>query len=266
MTFNSSGNSSGLHCQPTTLYEAIHEMIADPMPEVLPETNNLTDLACGSTLADLPEWRYLLREYYKLYRDLSAGGSPHIRSHQRAVRQGIRKVLTSNPGVECQTPLERPVIKHLRRALDNGKRERHASLIASVEAVKDSLRWEIGYEKVPRGLERKFAYAKFAGPSGSVATDKVIIGIVLFAPGCTYPAHSHQGITESYVCLSGSVSENHQGVYAPGSLIYNPPGQMHRITVSDMEPALLAYAWAGDTEALANHKMVFTRPRKPAKR
>ena len=94
---------------------------------------------------------------------------------------------------------------------------------------------------------------------GPVETREVILGLVLFAPGCTYPAHAHSGITESYVCLSGAVSENHQGVYAPGSMIFNPPEHLHRITVSDREPALLAYAWIGRPEDLAGQKMVFTR-------
>lgn len=82
---------------------------------------------------------------------------------------------------------------------------------------------------------------------------------MLFAPGCTYPAHAHEGLTESYYVLSGTVSENDDGVYAPGSLIFNPPGRMHRITVGETEPALLAYAWHGPAEKLANQKMKFQR-------
>lgn len=39
-------------------------------------------------LAQRPDWVYLLREYYELYRFLSAGGSSKIRTHQRAVREG----------------------------------------------------------------------------------------------------------------------------------------------------------------------------------
>ena len=34
-----------------------------------------------------------------------------------------------------------------------------------------------------------------------------------FAPKCSYPAHSHEDIAESYLCLIGMVSENHDGVY-----------------------------------------------------
>ena len=127
--------------------------------------------------------------------------------------------------------------------------------------MKDNLIWRYGYEKVPRGLRASYGYAEFCGPNGPVVTEEVILGVVLFAPGCTYPAHAHKGITESYVCLSGAVSENHQGVWAPGSLIFNPPEHMHRITVSDREPALLAYAWIGPKEELVGQKMVFSRPK-----
>ncbi|MEY8100029.1 dimethylsulfonioproprionate lyase family protein, partial [Falsihalocynthiibacter sp. S25ZX9] len=75
----------------------------------------------------------------------------------------------------------------------------------------------------------------------------------------TYPAHAHNGITESYVCLSGAVSENNQGVYTPGSMIFNPPEQLHRITVSDIDPALLAYAWIAPPEILTSNTMNFRR-------
>ena len=213
-----------------------------------------------SKLTDKPDWRYLLREYYEFYRYLSSGGSPKIRSHQRAVREAISRVMaTSAPIVEL-APAEKPVTAHFRRALDEGLLERHSSVIRAIQGVMHELSWQYGYDKVPRGLEQKFAYAEFTGPSGPVVTDKVILGLVLFAPGCTYPAHAHDDISESYICLSGAVSENHQGVFGPGSLIFNPPGHTHRITTSDLEPSLLAYAWSGPQEALANQKMKFSRP------
>lgn len=214
----------------------------------------------GKRLAEAPDWYYLLREFHEFYREASAGGSEPIRAHQRAVRTAVRQVLRDNPPFADLEPGGRAVTAHLRRALDNGRAERHAALIRAIAAVRDGLSWQIGYERPPKGLERKFAYAEFAGPSGPVLTSRVILGVVLFAPGCTYPAHAHTGITESYICLSGAVSENHQGVFGPGSLIFNPPGQMHRITVSDWEPALLAYAWAGKPEDLAAYKLVFSRP------
>ncbi|MEX0309439.1 MAG: dimethylsulfonioproprionate lyase family protein [Tateyamaria sp.] len=213
----------------------------------------------SSRLSDHPDWTYVLRDSYDFYRRTSAGGSAKIRSHQRAVRERINKVIKANAEVQFPEPADKPVTQHLTRALDNGRMERHAPFIRSLEAVRHRLTWQYGYEKVPRGLERKFAYAELVGPSGPVITDQVILGLVLFAPACTYPAHAHDGITESYICLSGAVSENDQGVYGPGSLIFNPPEQKHRITVADFQPALLLYAWEGAPEKLANQKMVFSR-------
>ncbi|MBD1547120.1 dimethylsulfonioproprionate lyase family protein [Roseibium aggregatum] len=212
-------------------------------------------------LADLPDWGYLLREYYELYRFLSSGGSDRIRAHQRAVREAISRVLKANPPLEFNSPAEKPVNVHLKRALDEGKLERTAPFIRSIESIQQHLIWQYGYEKVPRGLEKTYAYAEICGPNGPILTDQVILGFVLFAPGCTYPSHAHDGISESYICLSGAVSENHQGVYAPGSMIFNPPEHTHRITVSNLEPALLAYAWIGPAERLAKQKMVFSRQR-----
>jgi dimethylpropiothetin dethiomethylase len=217
------------------------------------------------TLKSLPDWQYLMREFYELYRYLPAGGSTRIRSHQRKAREAISRVIKANAPVRPQ-PIEiKPVVAHLRRAVDQGRAGRMASVVSSLDAVSDKLSWQYGYEKVPTGLVGSYAYAEVAGPYGPIVTSEIILGVVLFAPGCTYPAHAHSGITESYVCLSGAVSENHQGVYMPGSMIFNPPKHLHRITVGDREPALLAYAWLGDAEDLQHQKMVFSRPSRTIK-
>ena len=209
-----------------------------------------------------PEWGYLLSEFYEMYRNSGAGGSERIGGHQRAVREAVGRVLRDDPPVRPQPPETKPVARHLGRALDRGALDRAAPFIAAIRHVAPLLAWRYGYDRVPKGLAEKFAFAELAGPSGPVVTERVILGLVLFAPGCTYPAHAHEGITESYYVLAGSVSENHAGVYAAGSMIFNPPGHMHRITVGQRNPALLAYAWAGPAEALRGQKMVFSRPRR----
>lgn len=214
-------------------------------------------------LSDSPDWGYLLREFEDHYRLLSSGGSVPIRAHQRAVRAAIVGIGRDDPPLATSRPQALPVTRHLRRALDEGKLGRSPGFIRAIEAIAPDLTWQYGYEKVPRGLAARYGFAEFAGPNGPVLTDRVILGLVLFAPRCVYPAHAHDGITESYVCLSGAMSENNQGVFAPGSLIFNPPGHTHRITVSEYSPCLLAYAWHGDATALAGQKMVFSRPRRP---
>lgn len=211
-------------------------------------------------LIDFPAWTYLLREIKELYRG-NAGGSDKIRSHQRAVREAINKLMGANPDMAWIEPEDKPVTVHLKRALDNGRGEPTESICQAIESVLPHLSWLYGYEKVPRGLSKKFAFAEIAGHRGPVLSEAVTLGLVLFGPKCTYPAHAHDGLTESYYVLSGAVSENDEGVWAPGSLILNPPGRMHRITVSDREPALLAYAWHGPKSALAEQKMKFSRRR-----
>ncbi|SEQ25649.1 dimethylsulfonioproprionate lyase family protein [Thalassovita taeanensis] len=210
-------------------------------------------------LTDQPDWLYLLREFYEMYRFLPAGGSRAISSHQRQVREAISRLIKANPDIRLHAGTQLPVTAHLRRALDEGRTMPLAPVSRALDAVRPALRWQYGYDKLPKGLARKYGYAEIAGPSGPVASAEVILGVVLFAPGCTYPAHAHQGITESYICVSGSVSENDYGVYAPGSSIYNPPGHEHRITVSEREPALLAYAWIGAPEVLAGNVMTLGR-------
>lgn len=210
-------------------------------------------------LTDSPDWLYLLRELRELYRRSGAGGSARIRAHQRAVREAISKVLEGGAEVVQQETEDKPVTVHLRRAMDNGREGPTRPIVRALDAVIPQLSWLYGYDKLPRGLAKKYAFAEIAGQRGPVISTNVTLGLVLFAPKCTYPAHAHDGLTESYYVLSGTVSENDEGVWAPGSLIFNPPGRKHRITVSDREPALLAYAWHGPKEALAGQKMAFTR-------
>jgi dimethylpropiothetin dethiomethylase len=208
-----------------------------------------------------PDWLYLLREFYKLYRFSSAGGSANIRSHQKEVRHRLSRLLKLSPAFHQPLASEKPVCAHLSRALDLGLSHPTAPLARAIERIRDQLHWEFGYGKLPSGLGNRYAFSVLMGPRGPVVSEELILGLVLFAPGTTYPTHRHQGIAESYFCLSGSISENDVGVYVPGSLILNPPDHLHRITTSDHDPSLLAYAWVGPPEKLADQKMVFSRQR-----
>lgn len=212
-------------------------------------------------VSDWPNWHYLLQEFYHAYRYGSAGGSPHIRRHQREVQRRISKCMATNPTINFPPPEQKPVCTHLGRALDNGEQERTQTFIRAVGKITDQLYWQYGYEKMPRSLEKKYAYAELLGPRGPVQCEDLILGLVLFAPKCVYPAHSHEKITESYYCISGAVSENHAGVYPPGSLIVNYASHEHAITTSDIEPVLLTYAWVGEAEELHGFQMTFEKDR-----
>jgi dimethylpropiothetin dethiomethylase len=135
------------------------------------------------------------------------------------------------------------------------------SMARALREVRDRLTWELGYERMPRDLARRYAYAEIVGPRGPVPSDTLVLGFVLFAPGTTYPRHDYSDIEESYVSVAGAWSENDAAVYAPGSLILNRAGDKHRITTGEVDPCLLAYAWTGGAEALAEPSMKLDRKR-----
>lgn len=213
-------------------------------------------------LYDSPSWVYLLREFEKHYRLGSDGGSRAIRAHRKKVRETLTAVIEANPEIVARGPATKPVTAHLPRALDLGKDGVLERMARTLERVSDRLTWEYGYDKVPRGLDKKYAYCEIAGPQGPVRAERLILGFVLFAPNTTYPQHSHSDIEESYVSISGAWSENETAVHAPGSLILNKPGDEHRITTGRFDPVLLAYAWVGPDERLTAPGMRFSRSRK----
>lgn len=208
-------------------------------------------------LSDHAEWRYLLREFELAYRYGQAGGSSKIRAHMKEVRHRLAAGVKANPVVLDSTTQRLPVCAHLNRALDNGTEGAMRGLVRSIEVIADQLDWRYGYDRLPKTLEKKYGFAEILGPHGPVVCEDLTLGLVLFAPQCTYPAHKHENITESYICLSGAASENDSGVYTPGSMILNLPGHKHRITTSDHEPVLLAYAWVGPPGALSEPEMNF---------
>lgn len=212
-----------------------------------------------TTLATHPDWLYLLRDFDTVYRRGSAGGSAVIRSHQRRVRDALSQVLKSNPKFSPREPETKPVVKHLGRALDLASVGPLTSMTRTISRLTEDLTWEWGYQRLARDLGNRYAYCEFLGPNGPVVAETLILGLVLFAPGTTYPQHSHPEIEESYVSLGGAWSENDGAVYAPGSMILNRSGHEHRITIGDREPCLLLYAWIGPPERLAHPDMKFSR-------
>ncbi len=214
-------------------------------------------------LSDCPNWLYLLREFDTLYRHGSAGGSRLIRSHRKHVRDALSMAMECNPEVVPRQPETKPVSAHLLRALDLGEKGAVHDMARALSRISDQLTWEYGYEKVPKALEKKYAYCEVLGPRGPVMAGRLVLGFVLFAPRTTYPQHSHEEIEESYISIAGAWSENDVAVHAPGSLILNRPGAEHRITTADLEPCLLAYAWTGPETRLTAPGMKLSSRRKP---
>ncbi|TMM50889.1 dimethylsulfonioproprionate lyase family protein [Sulfitobacter sabulilitoris] len=225
---------------------------AAPQPE---------EAAPALRVLDCPNWIYLLREFEALYRYGSAGGSKAIRGHRKRVRDRLSAVIAANAEITPRPPQTKPVTAHFARALDLGERAAMQGMARALREVREDLTWEYGYERVPKALARKYAYCEILGPQGPVQADTLVLGFVLFAPGTTYPQHSHHDIEESYISVAGAWSENNAAVYAPGSLILNTSGHEHRITTGEMDPCLLAYAWTGSRARLAAPGMKLTATR-----
>lgn len=210
-------------------------------------------------LEEQPDLAYYLLDLLGFYRSASAGGSRAIRAHMKEARVTLNAALESVGACEFPPPEERPVCRHLDRAMDNGRLGPAAAMVNGFARFARRLRWGWGYESMPRHLERCYAYAEIMGPAGPVRAEGIIAGVVLLAPNTHYPAHSHPQITESYICLSGALSQNDAGVAVAGSLLFNPPGKSHRITVDRREPCLLSYVWTGSLQAIAQRMMRFDR-------
>ncbi len=238
---------------PQAASETPREPAQEPEPEPAPQR-----------LSQWADWRWLLSDLDEVYRRSSAGGSAIIRSHQKRVRDALGRLMQSNPQFIPRQPESRPVTAHLPRALDLAANGPLASMGRTLSRVAPELAWEYGYDRMPGALANRYAFAEIAGPRGPVASNEVILGLVLFSPGAVYPQHAHEGIEESYVSLAGAWSENDAAVYAPGSLILNRPGQHHRITVGDKAPCLLAYAWIGGADRLSAPGMRFGKPPRKA--
>ena len=221
-----------------------------------------TTLISEPRLMGAPSWIYLIREFDALYRHGSAGGSAAIRGHRKRVRDRLSATIASNPFLMPCEPVAKPVTAHFARALDLGERGAMQGMARALREVRDDLAWEYGYEKLSKSLAQKYAYCEILGPKGPIPSEQLILGFVLFAPGTTYPQHSHDEIEESYISVAGSWSENDTAVYAPGSLILNRSGMEHRITTGDHDPCLLAYAWCGPGDRLARPGMKLSRKRK----
>ena len=125
-------------------------------------------------LGQFPEWRYLLREFYQLYRFSSSGGSSYIRSHQKEVRQRLSRVLNHDPSMSLVQAVEKTVCTHLSRALDLGITQPTAPITRAIERIRDQLYWEYGYCKVPTGLSHKYAFSEFMGLKGPILAEDLV--------------------------------------------------------------------------------------------
>ncbi len=229
-------------------------------------------------------WKRLLDQYRELYWHWTPleekQGNSSLENHRRVVLANIERARASFRDT-LRPSVQKPVSDYLHDAFnaelgdsekfnrdDEGKSTpaRMVNLAAngarSVEdavdemlkcifLVKKQLTWEHGYKDIPEELAEKFAYAEVLGPRGPILFEELILGLVLLGPDCFYPEHRHNGIAESYICLSGWCEINHTKLNK-ASCYYNAPDAIHYIKTGS-KPCLLAYGWQADNPKDLNH-------------
>jgi len=197
----------------------------------------------------------LIEEFQVILQSIDTSGQPNIQNHFREVHTKLVSIISDNPSVLQKEPEQKPVCKYLDavRCGDN----LYSGICRFFNALIPALQWEYGYTSMPEQLYDMYGYTEIIGPNGNFYREDLATGFVLLAPGCLYPDHDHQGIEESYFCLSGRITQNDNEELSPGGYLFNPPGKTHRLTVSRDAPGLLAYIWNAEPHILKNNTMEF---------
>ncbi len=149
-----------------------------------------------------------------------------------------------------------PVIRWLPAARD-GAPPFSAAFVRALLAAAPTLAWRRTYTvaEVGAAFLDGYGWSELVGLSGPVPAQRLACGVLLLAPGVTYPPHHHEA-DEIYVPLSGT-AEWRQGAQpwelrAPGSVIHHAPNQSHAMRTG-ATPLLALYLWHSDDLAQKSH-------------
>ena len=121
--------------------------------------------------------------------------------------------------------------------------------MAAICAAQAELSWQQTYNAGDFGPDflAGYGWSEFIGLRGPVASDRIACGVLLLAPGITYPAHAHQA-EEIYLPISGVAEWQHgDGRFAKvavGQAIHHAPWVPHAMKVG-AEPLAALYLWRG---------------------
>jgi len=201
-------------------------------------------------------FKQVLSELHTIYNRLDSS-EKETKRHILSVRNTLSSLIEIPPPATNKKPELKPVCRYLERAINTGRTGPFSTLCETLGPVSPDLGWEYGYETMPDHLYDSYAYTEIAGPKGSMYSENIAFGLVLLAPGCHYPEHRHPVIEESYLCISGSVTQNNDNVLTAGDFLYNPPGYIHSFIVNSIAACLLVYFWSADPEGLQDNSMKF---------
>lgn len=124
-----------------------------------------------------------------------------------------------------------------------------ARLVAALVATAPALQWRQTYAPQDFGTDflKRYGWTEFIGLRGPVPSTSLACGVLLLAPGLTYPSHAHQA-EELYLPLSGVAEWQMGGVdfapVQPGQVIHHAPWVPHAMRCGT-EPMAALYLWRG---------------------
>ena len=146
-----------------------------------------------------------------------------------------------------------PVVAYIVQALSNAPNET-TPLVCALAQEAELLSWNQTYKKEDLGEEflALYGWTTMFGSKGYIESAHLLSGSLLLGPGIEYPVHKHSP-EEIYVVLSGEASwkigEADWQVKPAGTIIHNPPWQLHGMRTDRGQPLLVAYLWnAGEVE------------------
>lgn len=202
-------------------------------------------------------WQALVHEVRLVYHTLDRQYSSESGGHIKRVCTKLDDISKTELPDTGKKPEEKAVCRYLNEAIDAGRSGPCAGLCTALQRAAPFLLWEYGYKSMPQHLQSSYAYTEVLGPHGNISINDLVFGFVLLAPECYYPEHNHPGIEESYICLSGRVTQNNNDILNPGDFLYNPPGKLHTLVADTNAPCLLSYVWNADSKVLRRFTMEF---------
>lgn len=122
-------------------------------------------------------------------------------------------------------------------------------VIGAIRAYGGRLQWRQTYGAGDFGAEflNGYGWSEFIGLRGPMASERIACGVLLLAPGVTYPAHAHEA-EEIYLPIHGVADwRQGQGDFAPvpvGQAIHHASWVPHAMRVG-AEPLAALYLWRG---------------------
>ena len=124
-----------------------------------------------------------------------------------------------------------------------------AAVVAELQRVAANLAWRQTYGAGDFGADflRGYGWSEFIGLRGPVPSARLACGVLLLAPGISYPSHAHAA-EEVYLPISG-VAEWQKGAgdfaaVAVGQAIHHPSWTPHAMRTGD-QPLAALYLWRG---------------------